>query len=143
MKITALRMMLAALVLVALGGACSKEAAAELGEPGDAADVDQVIEIDMTDQLRFDPSEIDVAAGDTVEFRLTNVASSPHEFVLGPTHEHSDDMQHAEENSTGAIEAGGTASVIWSFPEAGEAAFACYIDGHNEAGMTGTVTVSE
>lgn len=136
-------MTLAAMLMVAVGGACSKEAGTDLGEPGDEADVDQVIEIDMTDKLTFDPSAIGVSAGETVEFRLTNTASSPHEFVLGPTHEHSDDMQHAEDNSTGALQPGAKASVIWSFPEAGEAAFACYIDGHNEAGMTGTVTVSE
>jgi uncharacterized cupredoxin-like copper-binding protein len=128
-------------MLVAGGTACSKSGGGDLGEPGEAADVDQVIEIEMTDQLSFDPSEIDISAGETVEFRLTNTASSPHEFVLGDNHEHSDDMQHADENATGAIEPGGHASVIWRFPETGEANFACYIDGHNEAGMTGTVSV--
>lgn len=134
----------AALLLLVGTTACSKAGSGEaVGEPGDEADVDQVIEIDMTNDLSFDPSEIDVSAGETVEFRLTNTASSPHEFVLGPAHEHSEGMQHAEENATGEVEPGGNASVIWSFPEAGEATFACYIDGHNEAGMTGTVTVSE
>ena len=134
----------AVLMLVVLGAACSSsESGTSLGEPGDEAEVDQVIEIDMTDELRFDPSEIDVSAGQTVEFRLTNVAPSPHEFVLGPAHEHSDDMQHTEGNATGAVEPGESASVFWSFPEAGEVQFACYIDGHNEAGMTGTVTVTE
>jgi uncharacterized cupredoxin-like copper-binding protein len=96
----------------------------------------------MTDELRFDPSEIDVSAGETVEFRLTNTASSPHEFVIGP-HEHSAGMQHTQDNATGEIEPGESASVVWSFPESGVATFACYIDGHNEAGMTGTVTVSD
>lgn len=131
-----------ALLTIVLSGGCSSSGSGELlGEPGDEADVAQVIEIDMTDALRFDPSEIEVAAGETVEFKLTNTAPSPHEFVLGPAHEHSDDMQHAEENATGAIEPGESTSVIWSFPEGGEVQFACYIDGHDEAGMTGTVTV--
>jgi len=142
MKMTRPKLMGAALALVALFGACGDDARTDLGEPGDAADVDRVIEIDMTDELRFDPSEIDVAAGETVEFRLTNTAPSPHEFVIGPSHEHSDDMHHGEDNATGEIEPGGSASVIWSFPESGTATFACYIDGHDQAGMTGTVTVS-
>lgn len=143
MKMTRPKAMGVALALVALLGACSSDAPTDLGEPGEAADVDRVIEIDMTDELKFDPSEIDVSAGETIEFRLTNTAPSPHEFVIGPSHEHSDDMQHSQDNATGAIDPGESASVIWSFPQPGTASFACYIDGHNEAGMTGTVTVSD
>ena len=143
MDMTRTRRIGAALLVVALGAACSSssESGTLLGEPGDETEVDQVIEIDMTDELRFSPSEINVSAGETVEFKLTNTAPSPHEFVLGPAHEHSADQQHVEDNATGEIAPGESASVFWSFPEGGEVQFACYIDGHNEAGMTGTVTV--
>ena len=143
MKMTGLRLMFVALAVAALGTACSKQPAGDLGEAGEASQVDRVVEISMTNELRFDPSEIDASAGETIEFKLTNDANSPHEFVIGASHEHSGDMQHADENATGTLESGETGSVIWSFPESGAALFACYIDGHNEAGMTGTVTVSE
>lgn len=131
----------AALLLVAAG--CSKGAAAT-GEPGSAAEVDRVVEIETTNELRFDPSEVDVQVGETIEFNITNVASSEHEFVLGAVaHEHTDGMSHGESNATGTIEPGSSASVIWHFTEAGEVAFACHVAGHGKQGMTGTITISE
>ena len=130
-------------VVALLVTACGGDSDAAIGEAGDESEVDRVIEIETTDELRFDPSEIDVDAGETIEFQITNVASSPHEFVLGPAHEHSDDMHHAEANATGEIAPGESASVIWSFPEGGETQFACHIADHDKSGMTGTVTVSE
>lgn len=134
------------LTFVLFSGACGNDGGggeSALGEEGVGSQVDRVIEIETSDQLRFDPSEIEVQAGETIEFKISNVASSPHEFVLGPAHEHSDDMQHGAANATGEIEPGGDASVVWSFPDAGETAFACHIDDHDKAGMIGTVTVSE
>src|SRR5688572_28663088 len=74
-----------ALLMAACGGGDSDAA---IGEAGDESEVDRVIEIEATDELRFDPSDIDVEAGEAIEFQITNVASSPHEFVLGPAHEH-------------------------------------------------------
>jgi uncharacterized cupredoxin-like copper-binding protein len=131
-----------ALIVVAALGGCSKSQPA-LGEAGDEAEVDRVIEITTSDDLRFDPSEISVEAGETIEFHVTNEASSQHEFVLGPTHDHDEGMQHGDASATGAIDPGDSASVVWYFPEAGETSFACHIANHDKSGMTGTVTVSE
>jgi uncharacterized cupredoxin-like copper-binding protein len=142
MTATPAKVALAALSAIVLLVGCSKGAEA-LGEVGDPGDVSQVIEISASDELRFDPSEIDVAAGETVEFKVTNDGRSPHEFVLGPAHEHEEGMQHGPDNATGEIAPGDTASVIWSFPESGETEFACHIADHDKSGMTGTVTVSE
>ena len=132
--------MLATIVLLA-AVACSNDSVAA-GEPGDPSAVDRVIEIDATNELRFDPSEIEAQVGETVEFKITNVASSEHEFVLGPAHEHTGDMQHGEANATGAIQPDASASVIWHFSGAGEIQFACHIAGHDQQGMTGTVSIS-
>jgi uncharacterized cupredoxin-like copper-binding protein len=121
--------------------ACSK-AATLTGEAGAGSDVDRIVEIETTNDLRFDPSEIEAEVGETIEFRVTNVASSEHEFVLGPQHEHTADMQHTEASATGALEPGDSASVIWYFTEAGEVEFACYISNHNQSGMTGTISIS-
>lgn len=112
------------------------------GEPGTASEVDRVVEIEATNELRFDPSEIEGEAGETIEFKITNVASSEHEFVLGSAHEHSADMHHTETNATGTIAPGTSASVIWHFTEAGEVQFACHVADHDKQGMTGTVSIS-
>ena len=131
---------LATIVLLA-AVACSNDTSPP-GEPGNASEVDRVIEIETTNELRFDPSEIEAEAGETIEFKITNAASSEHEFVLGPAHEHTDDMHHSAENATGAIQPDASASVIWHFTDAGETQFACHIAGHDKQGMTGTVSIS-
>lgn len=134
---------IAALSAAVLLVGCSKGAEA-LGEAGDPDDVSRVIEISASDELRFDPSEIEVTAGETIEFRVTNDGKSPHEFVLGPEAEMDMDegVEHSTSNSTGVIEPGDTETVVWSFPEAGETEFACHVADHDKSGMTGTVTVS-
>ena len=137
------RMLRAALIIVALVvlASCSEEGTVT-GEPGDPADVDELVEITTSDQLRFTPDAIEVAAGQTIEFRITNAATGEHEFVLGPAHDHEAGMVHSDPSSTGTIAPGKTAIVYWTFPEAGTVTFACYIAGHNEQGMTGTINVS-
>jgi uncharacterized cupredoxin-like copper-binding protein len=129
-------------MLVTLG-ACGKGGEL-LGEPGDEANVDRVIAIETTDQLRFDPSTIEVDKGETIEFQITNAAQSEHEFVLGPGgHEHSDGMDMGDPNSTGPVTPGDTVSLVWDFTTAGEVVFACHIAGHDKQGMTGTITISD
>ena len=137
------RALFAALMIVALVvfAACSEEGTVT-GEAGDPADVDEIVEITTSDQLRFTPDAIEVDAGQTIEFRITNAATGEHEFVLGPAHDHEAGMQHSGPTSTGTTAPGKIATVYWTFPEAGTVTFACYIAGHNEQGMTGTINVS-
>ena len=122
---------------------CSKESAPSLGEPGDAADAERTIEI-SAEEFEFSVDEIDVEVGETIEFVLTNEGNAQHEFSIGGGHEHMDDrhMHGPSTGSTGPIEPGSHGSFVWTFTEAGETVFACYIAGHNEQGMTGTLTVS-
>lgn len=144
MTITTRRMAAMLIIGLFLFGACSKEGGGTVpGEAGDPAAVDEVVEISTTDQLRFEPDSIEVEAGQTIEFRINNDATGEHEFVLGPLHEHGAGMEHSDPSSTGQLEPGATGSVVWAFPEAGTVQFACYVAGHNEQGMTGTITVSE
>lgn len=125
--------------------ACSKPAGGELiGTEGDPSAVDRTITLEATNDLKFEPSTLEVSAGETIEFQVENVAEVEHEFVLGPANEHGEGMDHPDDaSSTGAIAPGESGTVVWEFTEAGEVQFACYIAQHNEAGMTGTVTVSE
>lgn len=125
--------------------ACNKGGGELTGEPGDAADADRVVTLDATNELRFEPDSIDVEQGETIEFQISNVADVDHEFVLGPLHAHDAGMHHAatDPSATGPISPGDVASVVWTFTDAGQVEFACYIAGHNEAGMTGTVEIAE
>jgi len=130
---------------VALLGACTKEART-LGEPGEPGAVDRTIDV-TAEEFRFDPEEIEVEVGETIEFVLANEGQAQHEFSLGSAHHHDDSsgghMHGPSTGSTGPIEPGEEGSFVWTFTEAGETTFACYVAGHNEQGMTGTLTVSE
>jgi uncharacterized cupredoxin-like copper-binding protein len=140
------RSLLAALGALLILASCGGDGGSgELtGEPGDPAQVDETFDLEANNQLRFAPDAVEVEAGQTIEFVISNVADVDHEFVLGPAHEHAG-MDHENMGSsemTGTIPPGESKTVVWTFTEPGEVTFACYIAGHNEAGMTGTVKIS-
>lgn len=112
------------------------------GAPSDPMDPDRTVEVEALDTLRFDPSDIEVSVGETVTFSVTNAGDLEHEFIIG---EHEDMMGDDMEHGGGALilDGGSTGEVTWTFTEAGELGFACYIDGHNANGMEGTITISE
>lgn len=133
-----------------------------IGEPGETAQVNRTITVEM-DEMKYGPATIDVEAGETIRFEVTNVGRAVHEFNIG-THEtwdaHVGEMQammregmmtasslnhdkmieggmmHDDINSV-LLEPGDTGEVIWTFPEGGEIGFACNVPGHREAGMVG------
>ncbi len=77
--------------------------------------------------------------GETVLFRVTNSGHSLHEFVIGPKEGH----VHGEDGDTAIqVKPGETKELAWTFTEAGHTDFNCYVPGHSEAGMKGTITVS-
>ena len=145
MKRTLLASVIASLALASCGGGDDGSGGGPLtGEPGNPDNVSQTIEVSALDELEFDPSDIEVGAGDTIEFVVTNEGQADHEFVLGESSEDDHgDMGHADLSATGLIPPGETKSVIWTFTEAGEVGFACHVDGHAGQGMTGTITVTE
>ena len=117
------------------------------GAPADSAESDRTVEVEAMDTLRFDPQDIEVAVGETVTFSVTNAGDLEHEFVIGD-HEDSmgDDMSGDEMMHGGGallLDGGSSGEVTWTFTEAGELGFACYIDGHNASGMEGTITITE
>lgn len=127
-------------LLAACGGGDDEHAAhAVLGQPADPGAADRTIEVTATDPFRFSPTEIEVAVGETVLFRVTNEGHSLHEFVLGPEDAH----VHGEDGDTAIQVMGGeTEELAWTFTEAGSTDFNCFVPGHSEAGMKGTITVS-
>lgn len=121
-----------------------------LGGAADAASADRTINMTASDQLAFDPETIEVKVGETITFEIENTGGADHEFVLGsPEYQtlHEQDMasgatdMHDEPNAI-EIPTGTTASLTWTFTEAGTTRFACHEPGHFAGGMVGDITVT-
>lgn len=120
-----------------------------VGQPGDPASVSRTIEIVMDDNMRFTPGDIQVEAGETVRFLISNVGQLPHEMVIGSMAElkaHAAEMlaapgmEHEEPNMI-TLQPGEEGDLVWQFDQPGMVDFACLIPGHTEAGMVGKVEV--
>jgi uncharacterized cupredoxin-like copper-binding protein len=121
----------------------------DIGSPGSASKVDRVVNVVMTDNMRFTPSSVTVKEGETIRFIVKNAGKLKHEFVLGTEAElaaHAEamkkfpDMQHSDPNMV-TLAGGKTGQVLWRFSKAGSVAFACLEAGHYDAGMKGAVDV--
>jgi uncharacterized cupredoxin-like copper-binding protein len=127
------------------GGGGEHMSTEAFGEPGDPGDADQTFEVSTMDSLKFSPDALEAEAGDTITFEVTNEGSTDHEFVLGDEayqEAHGPAMEGMTHEGNGVLlEPGDTATVTWTFAEAGEVLYACHINGHYEAGMVGRITV--
>ena len=121
-----------------------------IGKPGVASKVSRTIQIDMTDNMRFNAAAVTAKQGETIRFVIKNSGKIKHEMVLGTEKdlkEHYEqmkkhpEMEHAEPNMV-TLAPGKTGEIIWQFTKAGKVDFACLQPGHYEAGMKGLVTVS-
>lgn len=115
----------------------------------------RTIEVTATDALTFEPSTVQVGVGETVRFVVTNQGATEHEFAVGDESTagmFTSDQMMTPMEGTGGMEHGGavaavslpgnaTAEVTVTFQEAGSIPFACHLNGHDEAGMEGTITV--
>ncbi|MCK6423018.1 MAG: cupredoxin family protein [Aquabacterium sp.] len=122
-----------------------------VGEPGKAAQATRTVNVDMTDNMRFTPSEISVKQGETVRFVVKNSGAVKHELVLGTPEELKEHyammlkmpgMEHADDNMV-SVAPGKTGEVVWRFTQAGKVDFACLQPGHYDAGMKGLVNVGQ
>jgi uncharacterized cupredoxin-like copper-binding protein len=120
------------------------------GEPAKAGDEDRVIEVTQSDEMRFDPASIEVQAGETILFEISNTGQTPHEFVLGDADlqaEHEEEMAEmgeaamSNEPNAIAVEPGETGTIVWTFTESGALEYGCHVPGHYQAGMVGELTV--
>lgn len=145
------------LVTIAMGlmlGACS-------GAPNYAElpnDAGRVIRIDMSD-FAFLPATISVKPGERVTLSFRNVGGQEHEFMAGTGAMAgkgfmTDWLAQAKTDSTaGAHDAGHTGDglriapkgatniTLVVPPQVGEFEFACFVVGHYESGMKGTLIV--
>lgn len=127
-----------ALVLTACGDGGSADGGASGGADAEGHDhahnspvVEGAREIEVTAKdLRFSPDAIEVAAGEDVTIVFT-AADVEHDFTLEEADFH-----------VGA-EAGQTAKGGLRVDEPGTYTFVCSVPGHEQAGMRGTLTVTE
>lgn len=111
----------------------------------------RTIEVNMTDEFRFEPAQFTVAPGETVRFELTNVGELVHEFLIGDEAaqaEFEEQMSAGEidhETDAGvSVEPGQTETFDYTFPDAeGELLAGCHEPGHYDGGMVATISVTE
>ena len=122
---------------------------AATGEPADARKAGRVVNVTMSDTMRFDPAVITVKRGDTVRFVARNAGKLKHEMVLGTKKELEEHAKHMREHpgmehdESNALEVapGKTGEMGWRFTRAGTFYYGCLEPGHFEAGMVGKVVV--
>src|SRR5947199_2607198 len=117
------------------------------GNAGDAAKVARIVEVDMSDAMRFTPASIEVKKGETIRFVVKNSGQLKHEMVLGTAkelREHAElmkrfpEMEHEDPNEV-SLEPGKTGELVWQFTRPGTFDFACLQPGHFDAGMRGKI----
>lgn len=141
---------IAAVAVIAL--ACGGGGDDEVGGGQDAGV--REIHLRMTDQIRFEPAEIQLEAGQPVRLVIDNgEAASIHDFsvmeipVADVRHEGEADGGHMGMDSADeydlhlALESGSDGILEFTPMKAGEYEFLCTVTGHAQAGMTGRLIV--
>jgi len=121
-----------------------------VGEEGQTSEASRTVKVEALDELRFDPASIEVEAGETVTFEVTNAGENDHEFSLGDDEFHmeheeemaGDDSMMMDQDNAVSLAPGETKEITWTFPESGEVTYACHVAGHFEGGMAGVVAVN-
>jgi len=111
----------------------------------------RTITVEMTDQMRFVPSQVTVKRGDIVRFVPVNHGKVMHEMVLGTSaelYQHAEMMKkHAamkhDAPNMAHVAPGSNGVIGWQFDNAGEFFFGCLIPGHFDSGMVGKIVVIE
>ncbi|MEQ8966112.1 MAG: plastocyanin/azurin family copper-binding protein [Azospirillaceae bacterium] len=118
-----------------------------------AAQIDRTIEIEASD-MAFTPDAIEVAAGETIRFVVTNTGAVLHEFAVDTpaSHEaHRDEMRAMmadgatmaemahDHGSVISLEPGETAELVVTVEDPAAVEIACNLPGHYEAGMHGAI----
>ncbi len=137
----------AALASGSHGGGHSEETA--IGKAGVASKATRTVTVEMADNMRYTPSEIQVKKGETVRFVVKNVGKVRHELSLGTEKELLEHLEQMKKNpgmehdepSKITLDAGKQGEIVWQFTKAGTVNFACLMPGHFEAGMKGQVKV--
>ena len=136
-------------VALASGNHAGGHGESAIGKPGVAAKVNRTIAVEMSDAMRYTPSDIEVKKGETIRFAVKNSGQVTHEMSLGTEKELLEHlevmkkfpgMEHDEPGKL-TLAPGKQGEIIWQFSKTGAVDFACLMPGHFEAGMKGKVKV--
>ncbi len=120
-----------ALVSAACGGGSGSSTAPDAGGGGEqAAAAPASVAVTLSD-FKITPADIQVPAGAPVTFSVSNAGSMPHTFAVKTPDQTLD---------TGPIDAGASATLQVPALEEGTYDALCTIPGHDQLGMTATVT---
>ena len=125
------------------------------GGVGDPGQVTRTIKVTTLD-IKYEPAELTVKAGETVKFEVTNLGKLPHEFVLADEKnqvEHEKEMEEMAKSMPGmvmehndpnmiTVQPGKTKTLVWHFTTPGKLQFGCHVPGHYAAGMVGRLTIT-
>jgi uncharacterized cupredoxin-like copper-binding protein len=123
------------------------------GEPGDPKKPARVVEVIMREgdgKMLFVPDRIVVKRGEQIRFALKNEGELDHEFMLDSeahNQKHAEamqkhpEMEHDDPNGK-QLKSKTSTELLWRFTKAGTFEFACLHPGHYDAGMKGTVVVT-
>lgn len=122
-----------------------------VGGPADANEAARTAEVSTLDAMAFEPTRINVSAGETVTFVVTNTGQAVHEFTLGDAamqREHAEAMAHIpagmghDTPNTVTLQPGETKRLTGRFGVTGTLEYACHRPGHYQAGMRGQITTT-
>jgi uncharacterized cupredoxin-like copper-binding protein len=131
-------------------GSAAHGATSTDGAPGKPEDVKRTVRIEATDDA-FNVKQIQVRAGETVRFVITNAGYNRHEFAIASPEENEEhrammrqmpNMIHHDPNVV-TIEPGETKELLWRFGKDRNVEFSCNIRNHAEEGMHGTFRVMQ
>ena len=136
--------LLASLSLAFVLAACASN------QPTDGGgSVSRTIAVSMSDQLRFEPAQLQVEPGETVRFEVTNDGDIVHEFLIGDEAAQAafeeemagGEMDHDSDAGV-SVEPGQTESFDYTFAsEKGEILAGCHEPGHYDAGMVARIVI--
>lgn len=123
-----------------MGGAWHDQAGpASTGFVAGTTSAPRIVRIVAGPGYAFSPSEVRIAAGETITFEVTTMGPAVHEFIVGPATDVATDSGAAPEIADiGMMQ---TRSLTYTFDGPGPFAFACHEPGHFEAGMRGVITI--
>lgn len=108
----------------------------------------RTVTITALDSMDFDPARIEVRAGETIRFVVTNTGVLAHEFAIGSRAElleHAQVMVHGgmREDTPTAIRLnpGQTKELIYTFGSSTDIGYGCMVPDHFPAGMSGSFDI--
>ncbi len=112
--------------------------AGAMGTPAAAGQVDVTLM-----EFAIVSSEMTFKVGETYTFNITNDGEFTHEFVIAPNGVYGEALKTAdgEDAEVENIESGASATLEFTFTEAGSFQFACFIGQHYQNGMALTIQV--